>query len=310
VRGEQEALFGLGLGAHIALVLIRTLIDEPISTLGSGDSALLPLLSVSALAATCLGSARLVGEERAAWRVPLHGLGLAAVAYLTAGAFSGPALVCAWCGEALALSRIAAAARSRVSSHGTVGFLGLAVLYALVDDAPPSALVTGVSDLGAAALALGAIALAALFAGRFQSSDGRLRSGLLGGSAAALLYLASVAIVTVFAPGAEAGTATVLDLSVREEGQVLLSTLWSTVGLAALIIGLRRKHTTLKSVALGWLMVTVGKVFLYDLSTLTSIYRVVSFVALGLLLLAGAYAYQRLRPPPLPDMRSVHPSQR
>jgi hypothetical protein len=37
---------------------------------------------------------------------------------------------------------------------------------------------------------------------------------------------------------------------------------------------------------------------------------VISFVVLGLLLLASAYVYQRLRPPPPPDMRSVHPSQR
>ncbi len=57
-------------------------------------------------------------------------------------------------------------------------------------------------------------------------------------------------------------------------------------------------------------MVTIAKVFLYDLSTLESIARVVSFMVLGLLLLAGAFAYQRLRPPPPPDMREVHPSQR
>ena len=57
---------------------------------------------------------------------------------------------------------------------------------------------------------------------------------------------------------------------------------------------------------------TVSKdtVFLYDLSTLTSIYRVISFVVLGALLLAGAFAYQRLRPPPVPDMRTVPPSRR
>jgi uncharacterized membrane protein len=57
-------------------------------------------------------------------------------------------------------------------------------------------------------------------------------------------------------------------------------------------------------------LLTVAKVFLYDLSALTSLYRVVSLIALGLLLLVGAFAYQRLRPPPLPDMRSVHRSQR
>jgi uncharacterized membrane protein len=53
----------------------------------------------------------------------------------------------------------------------------------------------------------------------------------------------------------------------------------------------------------------VAKVFLYDLSTLTSIYRVASFLVLGALLLAGAFAYQRLRPPPPPDLRTLHPSQ-
>jgi uncharacterized membrane protein len=51
-------------------------------------------------------------------------------------------------------------------------------------------------------------------------------------------------------------------------------------------------------------------VFLYDLSTLTSIYRLISFIVLGVLLLAAAFAYQRLRPPPPPDMRTLHPSQR
>jgi uncharacterized membrane protein len=61
---------------------------------------------------------------------------------------------------------------------------------------------------------------------------------------------------------------------------------------------------------LGLLLATVVKVFLFDLSVLTSIYRVISLFVLGGLLLVGAFAYQRLRPPPVPDMRSVHPSQR
>jgi uncharacterized membrane protein len=37
------------------------------------------------------------------------------------------------------------------------------------------------------------------------------------------------------------------------------------------------------------------KVFLYDMAALQAEYRVLSFVVLGLLLLAGAYAYQRMR---------------
>jgi uncharacterized membrane protein len=80
---------------------------------------------------------------------------------------------------------------------------------------------------------------------------------------------------------------------------VLLSALWSVVGLATLIAGLRRRLPALRTGGLVLLLGTAGKVFLYDLSTLTSIYRVISFIVLGLLLLAGAVAYQRLRPPDL-----------
>jgi uncharacterized membrane protein len=43
----------------------------------------------------------------------------------------------------------------------------------------------------------------------------------------------------------------------------------------------------------------VGKVFLVDLAHLESIWRVGSFLALGLLLLGGAFAYQRARVPSL-----------
>jgi uncharacterized membrane protein len=183
-------------------------------------------------------------------------------------------------------------------------------VHAVASDAPPTALVTGVDDLGAATLTLAVIALAMFGTARAMRASGRLSYGLYGTAAGALLYLASVAIVSAFQPGAEAGGETILDLTVRQEGQVLLSALWSVVGLGVLVAGLRRGHAVVYRVGLGWLLLTVGKVFLYDLATLTSIYRVISFVVLGLLLLASAYAYQRLRPPSPPDMRSVHPSQR
>jgi hypothetical protein len=53
--------------------------------------------------------------------------------------------------------------------------------------------------------------------------------------------------------------------------------------------------------------VSVGKVFLYDLSALTSLYRVGSFIGLGLLLLVAAGIWQRMRPPALPDLRDRPP---
>ena len=42
--------------------------------------------------------------------------------------------------------------------------------------------------------------------------------------------------------------------------------------------------------------VTATKVFLYDLSALDSMYRVGSLIGFGILLLFGAFAYQRVRP--------------
>jgi len=38
---------------------------------------------------------------------------------------------------------------------------------------------------------------------------------------------------------------------------------------------------------------TVAKVFFYDLSALERVYRILSFIALGVLLLAISFAYQR-----------------
>jgi uncharacterized membrane protein len=56
---------------------------------------------------------------------------------------------------------------------------------------------------------------------------------------------------------------------------------------------------------LAVLGLSVTKVFLLDLAILTSLYRVVSFIGLGLLLLVGAFIWQRLRPPALSDLRET-----
>ena len=75
--------------------------------------------------------------------------------------------------------------------------------------------------------------------------------------------------------------------------------------MAALLAGLLRDSRPLRLGALALLAVTAGKVFVFDLASLTSLYRVGSCVALGLLLLLGAFAWQRIRPRPLPQLRGV-----
>ena len=122
------------------------------------------------------------------------------------------------------------------------------------------------------------------------------RATLGATGAITLLYLASVAVVTAFEPG--------------DDAQLLLSGLWAISGLTALVAGLRRDDRALRLGSLALLLVTIGKVFLYDLSALTSLYRVGSFIGLGLLLLVAAGIWQRMRPPALPDLREVPPAVR
>nr|MBA3748955.1 DUF2339 domain-containing protein [Solirubrobacterales bacterium] len=146
----------------------------------------------------------------------------------------------------------------------------------------------------------------------------RGRATLAGAGAITLLYLASTALVTGFQPGDGTPDAGLFDLGVRQLGQLLLSALWAVTGVAALVIGLRRDERALRLGSLALLLVTVGKVFLYDLATLTSLYRVGSFIGLGLLLLVAAGLWQRMRPPvpceppgepvrPVADLRDVPP---
>ena len=124
-------------------------------------------------------------------------------------------------------------------------------------------------------------------------------------AAVTLLYLASVLVVTPFQPGNPGAEAALFDLGVRQQGQVALSVLWGTVGFGALLVGLRRDLRLVRLGALSLLLVTVAKVFMFDLATLTSIYRVMSFIGLGLFLLTAAFVWQRLRPRAVPDMREV-----
>jgi uncharacterized membrane protein len=105
-----------------------------------------------------------------------------------------------------------------------------------------------------------------------------------------LVYLVSVAIVD------QLGIAP--DGSRQQDGQVVLSAFWSLTGLASLVYGLVRDDRRFRLGGLALLGIAVFKVFFYDLAELESIYRVLSFIALGLLLLVGAFAYQRVRPGP------------
>jgi uncharacterized membrane protein len=316
--GRDAGLLGLGLGGHLLLTCAQALTQAPPDAITSGDAiAFGGYLAIAATACGAFVAGRFVDEVRHEWRAMLDAVALAGAAYLTTVALDGPALAAAYAAEAVALGAIAVRGRDAVAAWGAGAYLGLALGHALLFEASPAALVAGLADLPGAVLALGAAAAAALCGGRLlgraQTDAGtgaatlmaRARATLAAIGAITLLYLVSTTVVTGFQPGDGASAGGVLDLGVRQLGQLVLSTLWALSGLIGLVIGLRGDDRALRLGSLALLLVTVGKVFLYDLATLTSLYRVGSFVALGLLLLVAAGVWQRLRPRPLPDLRAV-----
>ncbi len=287
-------------GAHAVSVV------APVSLLMEGSArlpaAVVALVGVTACAAAC---ARLTRREEPEIRALLEVIAMAAPAYLVAVTLDGPALVVVLAAAAVALSEASRRTGHAVAGWGGLAYLGSALLHALGFEAPPTALVTGLEQPAAAAISLGAVLLGAGCCGRLGRWPGSLRASLLAGAAVTGLYLASTMVVTPFQPGNSAAEASLLELDVRQQGQVLLSALWSLAGFGALVIGLRRDLRMVRIGALALLLVAVAKVFLFDLATLTSIYRVVSFIGLGLFLLTAAFVWQRMRPKALADMRTV-----
>jgi uncharacterized membrane protein len=224
------------------------------------------------------------------------GIGLASFA--CANVLDGPSLVAAWSAATAALAFLATrvdrtsvpilsdAERLLIAA---LGFLGLAMVHMLVVEAPPTAIAEGVADLGAAVVAIACCAGAALacwYWGREVDSHIATVVGYV--SATGFVYLGSVAIIDVI--GDTAGG------EARQIGQSWLSAFWTATGLGAVVWGMVRRSPKARLGGLALLMVAIAKVWTYDLSELEETARALSFVALGLLLLAGAFAYQRFKP--------------
>jgi hypothetical protein len=227
------------------------------------------------------------------------GLLLYGVAAMLAGvalavALSGPALVAAWSIEAVVLAW--AGRRTDTPERGlgaALLFAALAGVHVLVFEARPDALAYGLHSIP---VAFGAVGLVVLALAGIAAMYKEVREPLAWVGAGFVVYLASCLVVDL--AGASAGHST-------QTSQLALSGFWAALGFAAILAGLMRRKRALRLGGLGILMLAVGKVFLVDLAQLESIWRVASFLALGLLLLAGAFAYQRARLPSLHERREA-----
>ena len=74
-----------------------------------------------------------------------------------------------------------------------------------------------------------------------------------------------------------------------------MSILWGLFGFSFVLGGIVKNMKSLRYAGLVLFTVVVLKVFLSDLSNLSQLYRIIAFLALGLVVLAGAFIYVRFR---------------
>jgi uncharacterized membrane protein len=75
--------------------------------------------------------------------------------------------------------------------------------------------------------------------------------------------------------------------------QLSLSVIWGLYASGMLIAGQLRRLRFLRMMALALLSLTTLKVFIWDVSSLDRVYRIISFILLGAILLVVSYFYQR-----------------
>jgi hypothetical protein len=292
--GQDRAFAIGGLGTHLVYALAHAfVVDAPQAAHGGGATGILAMAAVAAGAAI---SARLAAGRQPWLRIVLDTVALAVLYCLTLVAAHGLALPIALAGQAAALAAVARRERDELAGCGALVFAGTSLAVAIGGFAPPAALVHGLTHPLWAAASLAAVAGVLALTGHAFGALGTLAFGrplrvqLLAAAAAVAFYGLSVEAVAV-------------DPALT--GQTLLSVLWGITGVGLLVAGLVRDRRTLRRVALGLLAVTAAKVFLYDLAALDSMARVGSLIGLGVLLLAGGFAWQRVRPLPLPDLREA-----
>lgn len=77
--------------------------------------------------------------------------------------------------------------------------------------------------------------------------------------------------------------------------QMILSSSWLLVSMILIIIGLWRRTQRIRIIAIVIFGVAILKIFLYDLSFLDTLYRIFSFIGLGIILLIASYLYQKYK---------------
>ena len=255
------------------------------AALGIADGDLAWLLVLVAAGIYCaLGAALLRRRDQSTL---LWAIGLVLAGAASAALLQGTWLVLAWAGTAVAVTLLARF-EPRLD-FAALAALALVALETLAREAPLTDLFEAQRHpaSGVPALLLVAAA-AALYA--WQREPLRVPVGC--GAAVLAVFAASLGILELSESLGSSVETTF------QRGHTAVSALWGVVGLALLYAGLVRNERGLQLGGFALFGLSLAKLFVYDLAFLSSVTRALSFLAVGAVLIAGGFFYQRLTAEP------------
>lgn len=217
-------------------------------------------------------------------------------------AFDGPVVAVGWVAEGVFLAWLAMRERSEPLGYGSAILLGLGI-FQVVDQlgSPPAA-----GDAAffnprglAAALVIGLLSWLA-----WRMAQGERAFEKQANARDVLIIVTNIlAIVALSAEihalfvGSELDARTAGEpwqaVDARLAEQVMLSVTWALYAVGLIAVGMRRQYAPARYLGITLLGVTVLKVLANDIAGLDRLYRMMSVLVVGILLLLASYLYQR-----------------
>jgi uncharacterized membrane protein len=283
VTGEgASALF-----VSLALLLAGALVLVPDRVGGAGGDGLV-VLGVGVLY-TALAAGAFVRPNQRDLTMFLWISGLALAAAGEEMLLSGVWLVLVYTLTAALLAVVVVTVGERRLQVASLVYLAFGALLALGEEAPPTHLLVSRAHPGhgvpSLLLVIGATAALAWS----LSWNERYRVQAIWAAGGLSVYAASLSILEAMQGISNQGVHTDF-----QRGHTVVSAFWGLVALVSLYVGLKRGRGLLRVGGFILFGISLGKIFLYDLPSLSSVQRALSFLAVGAVLLLGGFFYQRL----------------
>ncbi len=208
-------------------------------------------------------------------------IGIALLAVAVPFEFSGYMVTVGWLIEAAVLLMVGArSGRTYFARAGGIILTAATWVLLTVDAYPPGILLLNIS----VAVHLFAAAIFAVIAWQQR----RVREALYKFS---VIMVATICLVAATREVTAWFALHMPDANVAKE--FTYSAVWMTFAAFMMILGFIREAPFIRKIALAILGFTIVKVFLFDLSALDRGYRIISFIVLGVLLLAISFVYQK-----------------